>query len=294
LSPRSDDRGVTHRRKLDDRTADALLSGRDVDGETELSSLIAEMRAPTAAPVPNAALSALLASGFTPGVAPLPVKRVRRTWALPLQVALGTSACLALVLGAAAAGDLPDSAQTAVADVVEAVTPLHVPRPDSHPVPAVVPSPTRSAKPSPTPSDDSHQGSSPRPSASPDGNRGRGSSDGGSGGDSTAGGRPHSTPSANERDGSSSGGSGDSGSSGSGSHGSRDSGSGGSRDSGSGGSGSTGSGSTGSGSSGSGSGGSESGGSGSSGSGTDPIGDRGKDLSRGHDGSVGATSQHGS
>jgi hypothetical protein len=270
LSARSDDRGVTPRRKLDNRTADALLSGRDVDGEPQLSALIAEMRAPSVAPAPNAALSAMLERGFTPDVVPILQRRVRRTWALPLQVALGTSACLALVLGAAATGELPDPAQTAVADVVEAVTPLHVPRPDKPPVPSVVPSTTRSAEPSPEPSDDGHRGGAPRPSASPEdhsGLSGGSSGDGsGGGGDDRSGGRAQPTPSADDGDRSGSG-STRSGSTGSGSTGSGSSGSDGSGDSGS------------------------SGSSGSSSSGSGSSGDPSKDLSGGHDSS--GDSSHG-
>jgi hypothetical protein len=134
-----------------------------------LTGLIAEMRALPGAPAPNAALRAMLDNGFTPDVVPLPGWRARRTpriWALPLRVTLSSSACLALVLGAAAAGELPDPAQTAVADVVEAVTPLHVPRPVHHPVPAVVPSPTRSATPSPR-SSDTHRSETRAPTATP-------------------------------------------------------------------------------------------------------------------------------
>jgi hypothetical protein len=180
MSPRSDDRDVTPRRTLDDRTADALLSGREVDGEVALTGLITEMRALPAAPVPNAALSAMLENGFTPDVLPPPAWRARRTprtWALPLQVALGSSACLALVLGAAAAGELPDPAQSAVADVVEAVTPLHVPRPVHHPVPAVVPSPFRSTTPTPG-SSDTHRGQTRPPATTPDDHPGRGGGQG--------------------------------------------------------------------------------------------------------------------
>lgn len=235
MSPRSDNSGVTPRRRLDARTADALLAGRVVAGEEALTGLIAELRVLPEAPVPNAALSAMLESGLTPAVVPLPERnapRVRRTWALPLQIALGTSACVALVLGAAATGELPDPAQTAVADVVEAVTPLHVPRPVTHPpVPAVVPSPTQSAQPAADqtnadqPGDGPHS-QPPRPSASPDDHRGSGSGSTGDGGDHQDGGRPSASPSSGRGDhsggGTSGGSSGDgsSGSSGSGSSGS--------------------------------------------------------------------------
>lgn len=221
MSPRSDDRGVNPRRTFDERTADALLSGREVDGETELSALLAEMRRLEPAPAPNAALSAMLEDGFTPDVVPLPEKRARRTWALPLQLALGSAACLGLLFGAAAAGELPGPAQTAVADVVEAVTPLHVPRPVPHPVPAVVPSPTRSAEPSPAAGEGSHEGATPRPSQSSDDHSGTG---GGGGGDDSHDGRPSATPSAGDHSDGSGSGSNGSGSSGSGSSGSSGSG----------------------------------------------------------------------
>jgi hypothetical protein len=265
VSPRSDDSGVTPRRRLDARTADALLAGRVVDGEAALTGLIAELRVLPDAPVPNAALSAMLASGLIPDVVPLPERRaprVRSTWALPLQIALGTSACVALVLGAAATGELPDPAQTAVADVVEAVTPLHLPRPATHPpVPAVVPSPTQSAQPNDDqPGDgqtndgqtndqpgDGPRSQPPRPSASPDDHRGSGGSSTGDGGDHQDGGQPSASPSSGRSDhngGGTSGGAGTSGSSGSG------------------GSGST---------------------------GPDGSDDNGKDLSGGHDGSGGSS-----
>jgi hypothetical protein len=154
---------MTLRRRLDDRTADALLSGRDVAGEPELSALLGAVRSLASGPVPepSSALGALLAAGLGADALEQPtsggfrlgsaVSWRRRTWALPLQLTAAGVACLAVVVGAAAGNELPAPAQTAVADVVEAVTPLHVPRPQDHPAPAVVPSSTPSAEPSERP-----------------------------------------------------------------------------------------------------------------------------------------------
>lgn len=140
------------RRDLDERAAEALLAGRPVDDEPELTEAIGLVRslADAPAPAPSATLAAMLAGGLTPTetaaappvAAPRAVSWRQRSWALPLQLSLAGAGCLALVLGAAAANELPAPAQTAVADVVEAVTPLHVPRPPARrPAPAVSPTP---------------------------------------------------------------------------------------------------------------------------------------------------------
>ena len=134
-------------RRLDDRTADAVLSGHGAEAEPELAAFVQELRTvETSAPVPSPALAALLEAGLVGVAAPLAPRSTTWTravtWckahrpglALPLQAGLAASACLALVLGGAATNALPDPVQTAVADVVEAVTPLDVPRP-SHPAP---------------------------------------------------------------------------------------------------------------------------------------------------------------
>ena len=157
MGPFDDNWHVTPRRRIDDRTADALLSGRAVEGEPELSALVGQLRslADLPAPAPSAALAAMLENGLDPAsqaldaatpappmAYPAAVSWRTRTRALPLQLSLAGTAGLALVLGAAAAGALPAPAQTAVADVVEAVTPLHLPRPAAHPAPDVVPTPT--------------------------------------------------------------------------------------------------------------------------------------------------------
>jgi hypothetical protein len=156
MSPFDDDSDVTPRRDLDDRTVELLLSGREVAGESELGSLIGQVRslADTPAPAPSSALAAILEDGLDAATLTLPVRTApsavswrRRSWALPLQLSLAATGCLALILGAAAANELPSPAQTAVANAVEAVTPLHVPRPASHPAPAVAPTPTRTAEP---------------------------------------------------------------------------------------------------------------------------------------------------
>lgn len=161
-----DDTGVTPRPRLDDRKAAALLAGYDVPTEPELTALIRQVRAVADLPVPtpSTALAALLEHGIDPVAAPayLPtatfslgqravtwtrsaVSWRRRSLALPLQLSLAGAGCLALVLGVAATGALPAPAQTAVADVVEAVTPLHVPRPPV--APDVDPSPSSASDP---------------------------------------------------------------------------------------------------------------------------------------------------
>ena len=133
MSPRSDDVDMT-RRDLDDRTADALLSGRVVDGEPLLTEVISELRslASVPAPAPSTALTLLLEHGIQGApvalAGPASVSW-RRRFTRPIQVSLGAAGCVALFAGAAAANELPSRAQNAVADVVEAVTPLHVPRP---------------------------------------------------------------------------------------------------------------------------------------------------------------------
>lgn len=169
-----DDEGVTPRREpLDDRAADALLSGHSVVGEELLSSFVAQMRAlePTSPPRPSAELAALLEAGVPAAAAPISrplAGRRRRTravsWGLPLQTALGGLAFTGLVLGAASTNSLPSPVQTAVADVVEAVTPLTVPRPTPH---AAKPS-TPAATPSPTPQERVVPTRSARPGATED------------------------------------------------------------------------------------------------------------------------------
>ena len=162
MSPSNDDAGVT-RRELDDRTAEALLAGRPVADEPALAALVAQMRAltPTEAPGPSAALADLLTHGLPEAAVGVLAARtgVRRravswvvarravSWSRPLQVGLGAAVVtVALAGGAAAANSLPPVVQTAVADLVEAVTPLTVPRPQ----PADPVLPTRDPVPAPS------------------------------------------------------------------------------------------------------------------------------------------------
>lgn len=137
MTPHDDDKGVTSL-DLDDRTADALLSGHAVEGEPLLTDALGQMRAwvDVPAPPPSSALMALMDGGLAAASSALPARSRsgvrtpggrRRSWAL--QLSLGVTGCLGLIAGAAAANELPAPAQTAVANVVEAVTPLHVPRP---------------------------------------------------------------------------------------------------------------------------------------------------------------------
>lgn len=172
MSRRSDHRGMRRRRFLDDRSAQALLSGRAVDSEPDLTAFVAALRAEAGAAEPSAALAELLANGFVPDTTaapivlpPRPSTGVRR-WAL--QVSLGAAACVAVSLGAAA-NDLPAPVQTTVADVVEALTPLNVPRPAHHPSTPVIPTPQPTSEPSTQgePSDEPTEGADDRPSGQP-------------------------------------------------------------------------------------------------------------------------------
>ena len=171
MTSADDDRHVNTRRRLGERTADALLAGRCVPAEPELTLLMRQVRALADGPIPtpSTALAALLKHGFDPGAAPAPEPAAAVSWgnravsstssavswrgrSLALQLSLAGAACLALILGVAAAGDLPAPAQTAVADVIEAVTPLHLPRPAAAPSPSSVPEPAEATtSPSPEP-----------------------------------------------------------------------------------------------------------------------------------------------
>ncbi len=133
MSPYDDDADVDTRRALDDRAVEALLTGHPVEGHEDLQALLTTVRtasAPTA-PVPSAALAALLTDGMpVPASAPPVTPRPRRRRvAVPAALALAITGSFGLFAGAAAANQLPARVQTAVADVVESVTPLQVPRP---------------------------------------------------------------------------------------------------------------------------------------------------------------------
>lgn len=140
-----DDLGVTRDLlSLDDRTVEALLSGREVDHEPLLSAFARQLllSRDVEVVVPSAALAAILLDGLPAAqLHPAPAapaggtlrRRFRPAVALPALL----SGAAAVVLLAASQNALPAPAQTAVADVVEAVTPLHVPRPAVAPLPAV-------------------------------------------------------------------------------------------------------------------------------------------------------------
>jgi hypothetical protein len=156
VSASRDDGDVT--RSFDDRTADALLGGRAVEGEPELSAFVADLTAlAEAAPTPSRALAELLEHGLVGVAAPVPAPpAVRRRWSpAPVWARLVTAGALAVaaVLSAAAANALPGSAQNAVADVVGWVTPVHLPHADDEggPAPAPSPSATTTAEPQATP-----------------------------------------------------------------------------------------------------------------------------------------------
>lgn len=117
-------------RGLSEADADALLSGRAATGPGDLGEIIGLMRTASAlaAPAPNAALSAVLNEGFDPlPVASAPAASRWGRWSV--RVAAATAAGLSVTLGAATANALPAPVQTAVAHLVEVVTPLELPRP---------------------------------------------------------------------------------------------------------------------------------------------------------------------
>lgn len=133
MGPLSDDGSeMTSRRSSDalsEADADALLSGRATTGHDELREIIGLMRTASAvpAPPPTAALAAVLKDGF----GPLPVESTPsasrwRRW--NVRITAATTAAMLVTLGAATANALPAPIQTAVADVVGAVTPLELPR----------------------------------------------------------------------------------------------------------------------------------------------------------------------
>jgi hypothetical protein len=185
-----DDRGVKRRRTLADRSAQALLAGRPVAQEPELSGFVNDLIAQAVPVEPNAALAAMLEGGFavtgSPTVTfPARPSRLRGavSWrgALPLQLSLAGAACVAFTI-TAAGGDLPAPVQSTVADVVEALTPLTVPRPAT-PAPAPAPMLTPTTRPTPedrptarpteTPEGQQSEGPEVRPSEQADGHSDR-------------------------------------------------------------------------------------------------------------------------
>lgn len=115
---------------LSEADADALLSGRALAGHEGLREIIdlMIMASTMPAPTPNAALAAVLDTGF----APLPVDSAQRgsrwgRWGVRIGVA--TAAAMTVTFGAATANALPSPLQTVVANVVGALTPLQLPRP---------------------------------------------------------------------------------------------------------------------------------------------------------------------
>lgn len=115
---------------LSERDSDALLAGRAPAGHDDLQSALALLRSAVAvpAPPPNAALSVVLRDGLVgpSAVAAVPVSPWRRRTA---RAAVAVTAALSTTLLAATANALPAPVQTAVADVVVALTPLELPRP---------------------------------------------------------------------------------------------------------------------------------------------------------------------
>lgn len=149
MSRSGDNRDMKRRRTLEDRSAQALLAGRPVAQEPELSAFVNDLIAQAVPVEPNAALAAMLEAGLPVTASPtvtFPARpsRLREavSWrgALPLQLSLAGAACLVFTI-TAASNDLPAPVQSTVADVVEALTPLTVPRPAA-PAPAPVLTPT--------------------------------------------------------------------------------------------------------------------------------------------------------
>ena len=133
---------------LSERTIGDLVAGRDVSGEVDLVAALRLLAASAhvAPPAPSTALAALLADGVTPvptGV--LPTDQPAR-WALGRRWvtggAVGVSAALLALTGAAAAQALPAPLQQAVSGAVRALTPFDLPGDDQRagrddgPVPA--------------------------------------------------------------------------------------------------------------------------------------------------------------
>jgi hypothetical protein len=121
---------------LDDRSLEALITGRPVSGCDDLAAVLALLAAAGQGrpPAPNASLAAMLDDGFTPVPAQAPATaagpaRRRRTWAL--RVSVGLAAFTTSTLTAATANALPGPLQNAVADAVTAWTPFEVPRTDA-------------------------------------------------------------------------------------------------------------------------------------------------------------------
>jgi hypothetical protein len=125
---------------LDDAGAEALLAGAPGVADDQLagvSAFISEMRACASmpAPPPSPALAALLRDGSQlPSPATVIAPRPHRAagslsgWRRRLAVSgLGLGVALTGVVGAGAAGLLPEPAEHVVADLVEALTPLHLP-----------------------------------------------------------------------------------------------------------------------------------------------------------------------
>lgn len=169
MSRSDDDRSVTPRRRLSDRTADRLVRGFPVPEERELTELVTALTAlvPEEPPAPSQRLAALLEQGppaSTVGVVPN-YAPARRRGLLLRRLTLAATAALGLVLAAASTNALPDPAQEVVSDVVGFVTPLDLPKPQPpRPTPSTPSTPTTapSAVPGSTP-----QTPLPRESAAP-------------------------------------------------------------------------------------------------------------------------------
>lgn len=133
---------------LDDDAIESIVRGDEVDAHFEpLAAFARQVRALGDEPVPTAspALRALIAQGGTPGTSATRSTRMlaqgvttaagkRSGLRLAAKLGLGAAVATATMAGAAAAGVLPDRANDAVRDAIEAVTPLEHPEPaNEHP-----------------------------------------------------------------------------------------------------------------------------------------------------------------
>lgn len=117
---------------LDDSLVEHLLTGGGGSNHEDLQQVVALLRSlPSGpAPAPSAALADLLDNGFEPTV--LPFRRpsaTARRWVARTGTGLVAAAASLVVAGTAAA--LPAPLQEFVADLVSAVTPFELPRPDT-------------------------------------------------------------------------------------------------------------------------------------------------------------------
>lgn len=116
---------------LDEQAVERLLTRRTGSADPHLEQALALVRTlgDGPAPPPTAALADLMDRGFQPTVVPFRRPSGRRRWAARTGATLAATAASLVVAGTAAA--LPPGLQDTVADVVSALTPFELPRPES-------------------------------------------------------------------------------------------------------------------------------------------------------------------